>query len=123
MAEHITGRRPSGSECDQEVGECRLVHEEVAITQGLDCFDRGVNFACSVVEDYIVNHKFTPDQLLQIVAVDGFNVTLGNTFTVIVLSSDCGAVHALSTAWKLIVFATPIMEGAAVKQKLPDAGL
>ena len=69
MAEHITGRRPSGSECDQEVGECRLVHEEVAITQGLDCFDRGVNFACSVVEDYIVNHKFTPDQLLQIVAV------------------------------------------------------
>ena len=69
MAEYITGRRPSGSERDQEVGECRLVREETAITQGLDCFDRGVNFTCHVIEEYITKHKFTPDQLLQITAV------------------------------------------------------
>lgn len=69
MAQHIIGRRPTGSECDQEAGECRLVHEEVAIAKGLDCFDRGVNFACHVIEEYITKHRFTPDQLLQIIAV------------------------------------------------------
>lgn len=69
MAQHSIGRRPAGHDCDQEAGECRLVHEEVALAKGLDCFDRGINFACHVIEEYITLHKFSPDQLLQIIAV------------------------------------------------------
>ena len=69
MAQHFTRRRTSGHECDQEDGQCGLVHSETALAAGLDCFDRGVNFACTVLEEYILKHKFTPDQLLQIIAV------------------------------------------------------
>mgnify|MGYP003329195856 CR=1 FL=1 len=69
MAQHSFGRRTSGHECDQENGQCRLVHEETALAAGVDCFDRGVNFACTVIEEYINKHRFTPDQLLQITAV------------------------------------------------------
>ena len=61
--------------------------------------------------------------LAQMFAVVGVNEILGKTLTVTTWLSDCGAVQELSTAKKSIVFATPIIDAAAVKQKLPEAGL
>jgi hypothetical protein len=68
MAQHITGRRPEGLECDQEANNCRLIHQEDDVVERLDCFDRGINFTCHVLEEYITKHGFTSDQLLQIIA-------------------------------------------------------
>jgi hypothetical protein len=68
MAQHTLGRRPARPECDQETDERGLLHEETCHFQGVDCFDRGVNFACTVIDEYIRTSNFNAEQILQITA-------------------------------------------------------
>ena len=67
MAKYTFGRRPAGFERSETTDKCRLLHEETGTSEYLKSFDKGVEFTCGVMEEYM-NKGFDVEQLRQIIA-------------------------------------------------------